>query len=68
MYIFLENNNMKNGKKKRRKKRVEKDSNPAPSARPNHYTTEAAYATLGKVFNLMPFPSGETASKIIVPH
>ena len=34
MYIFIENNNTKNGQKKeRRKKRVEKDSIPAPPAR-----------------------------------
>ena len=38
MYIFIENNNTKNGKKKeRRKKRVEYEPNPAPRAR-RHYT------------------------------
>ena len=68
MYISIENNNMKNGKKKKRGVGLEPGT--FGSTRLHLTTTLQRLITKGweKVFDLMPFPSGETASKIIVPH
>ena len=67
MYIFIENNNMKNGGKK---SGVGLEPGTFGSTRLHLTTTLQRLITQlwGKVFNLTPFPSGETASKIIVPH
>ena len=66
MYIFIENNNMKNGKKrKKEKKKSEVGLEPSTfgSTRLHLTTTLQRLITQfrGKVFNLMSFPSGETA-------
>jgi len=67
MYIFIENNNMKNGKKKKEGKKQKTGVGLEPgtfgSTRLHLTTTLQRLITQfrGKVFNLMSFPSGETA-------
>ena len=55
MYIFIENNNTKNGKKERRKKKIERELGWTrtlhlllDASTPNRYTTEADYVSWGK--------------------
>ena len=55
MYIFIENNNTKNGKKERRKKKIERELGWTrtlhlllDASTPNRYTTEADYVCWGK--------------------
>ena len=67
MYIFIENNNIKNGKKRRKEKKkggVGLEPGTFGSTR-LHLTTILQRLIMQpweKVFNLMPFPSDETLS------
>ena len=73
MYIFIESNNIKNGEKKKEgKKKSEVGLEPGTLGSTQLHLTTTLQRLItqpwGKVFNLMPFPSDESASKIIVPH
>ena len=59
MYILIESNNKKNGKKRKEKKELSRTRARhlvIDATTPNHYTTKADYVITGKVFNLMSFP------------
>ena len=64
MYIFIGNNNMKNGKKKKKEGKKKEWSRTRTrhlrldATTPNHYTTEADYATFGKSLYINTFSIG----------
>ena len=72
MYIFIENNNTKNGEKKEiRKKELSRIRTwhfGLDATTPNHYTTEAYYVTWGKSLQFIAFsmklPTARWSSRI----